>query len=476
MIEKKDTIPSSEKITRRDFVKVGGAAVLTAGGVVSTSIASARASRVRTKPNVLLIITDQQHIDTIAAGGCSHVYTPALDRLLKSGTSFTNSYSPNPVCSPARSAIFTSRTSSETGVYVNGRPIHSGIPNLGQWFRQETNYDTVYAGKWHLPQSYTTMIPGFTVINPGIGGFGNMCDTAVSRACEGYLRNRSQSKPFLMVASFMQPHDICEWLRLNTENPQRLRYPELKDVLPELPKNVAYEQNEPETIKKRRLKNDSAIGDWEKEQWRYYRWSYYRHIEMVDAEIGRVLQALEETGQANNTLVIFTSDHGEGMGHHQMVRKNSLYEEAVAVSLIFSLPRQIQPERINRKYLVSGLDILPTICDYTGIRTPKNIRGRSLRRILEGRSGRTHEFVISEVSSNSGRMVRTDQYKYVVYKDDSPEQLFDMKDDPGETRNLAPEAQFTSTLKDHREILQKWEQKLEVPKGVPEKGAWWYKS
>ncbi len=476
MVAKKDTNSSSVHLTRRDFVKVSGAAVLTAGRVVSPSIASARSRRVRSKPNVLLIITDQQHIDTIAAGGCPHVYTPALDRLLKSGVSFTNSYSPNPVCSPARSAIFTSRTSSETGVYVNGRPILSGIPNAGQWFRQETDYETVYAGKWHLPHTYTTSIPGFTVINTGIGGFGNMCDTAVSRACEGYLRNRLKSKPFLMVASFMQPHDICEWLRLNTENSQRLRYPELKNVLPELPNNFEFDPNEPETVRKRRLRDDPAIGGWEKEQWRYYRWSYYRHIEMVDAEIGRVLQALEETGHAKNTLVIFISDHGEGMGHHQMVRKNSLYEEAVAVPLIFSLPEQIQQEHIDRKHLVSGLDILPTICDYLEIRTPKNIRGRSVRRILEGKSGRANEFVISEVSSNSGRMVRTDQYKYVVYKDDSLEQLFDMRDDPGETRNLAPEAQFASTLKNHRECLQKWEQKLETPKGVPNTDAWWYKS
>jgi len=472
MMAKRVSKTSSENLTRRDFVKVGGAAVLTAGEVLAPAFTEARSRRTGTKPNILLIVTDQQHIDTIAAGGCPHVSTPALDRLLKSGVSFTNSYSPNPLCSPARSAILTSRTSSETGVYVNGRPIHSGISNVGQWFRQETDYDTVYAGKWHLPQTYTTMIPGFTVINTGIGGFGNMCDTAVSRACEGYLRNRSKSKPFLMVASFMQPHDICEWLRLNTENPQRLRYPELKDVLPELPRNFEFDPNEPETVRKKRRRDDPAIGGWEKEQWRYYRWSYYRHIEMVDAEIGRVLQTLEETGYVKNTLIILTSDHGEGMGHHQMVRKNSLYEEAVSVPLVFSLPEQIQQECIDRKHLVSGLDILPTICDYLGIRTPKNIRGRSLRRILEGKSGRANEFVISEVLSNSGRMVRTDQYKYVVYKNDKPEQLFDMKDDPGETRNLAPEAQFASTLKNHRDILKQWEQKLEVPKGVSNMDAW----
>ncbi|MHC4556890.1 MAG: sulfatase family protein [Planctomycetota bacterium] len=463
-------------VNRRDFMKLGGSAVaLLASGVASEKTHAALQSSKSEPKNILLIFTDQQHIDTIAAGGCRHVQTPALDRLKNSGVSFTQSYSANPLCSPARSAVFTGRTSSECAVHVNGRSIRSDIPNLGQWFSEHTDYDTFYAGKWHLPRSYTNKIPGFKVINTGIGGFGYLCDTAMSRACEGFLRNRSKSKPFLLVASFMQPHDICEWLRLNMNNPGKLRYPELAGELPELPENFEFDANEPEAIRQRRLGNEPFKGNWDKEQWRYYRWSYYRNIEHVDAEIGRVLQALEDSGHAKDTLVVLTSDHGEGMGHHQMVRKSCFYDETVRVPLLFSWPGYILENKIDATHLASGLDIMPTLCDFVGIKSPANMRGVSLRAILEAGGGLGRDCIVSEVSSNSGRMVRTQNWKYITYKDDAIEQLFGMKDDPGETKNLAAGSRYASILTEHRKLLQQWESHLDVPPNVPNARSWQHK-
>ena len=460
---------------RREFVKLGGSAVaLLATGPASGETHAAR-RRSKPKPkNILLIITDQQHIDTIAAGGCRHVRTPALDRLKTSGVSFAQSYSANPVCSPARSAIFTGRTSCECGVHINGRPIRSSFPNLGQWFSEHTNCETFYAGKWHLPRTYSTEIPGFKVINTGIGGFGYLCDTVVSRACEGFLRNRAKSRPFLLVASFMQPHDICEWLRLNMENPGRLRFPELAGELPELPDNFEFDRNEPDAIRQRRLGNEPFRGKrkWDKEHWRYYRWSYYRNIEQVDAEIGRLLQALEDFGHAKDTLVVFTSDHGEGMGHHQMVRKSCLYNEAARVPLLFSWPGHIVKNKTDTFHLASGLDIMPTLCDYAGIEPPPDMRGISLRSILEGDSVSGHDFVVTETSSNTGRMLRTPRYKYITYKDDPVEQLFDMKTDPDEIRNLAASAKHAATRREHRKLLRDWETRLDVPDNIPNADIW----
>ncbi len=460
-------------VNRRNFIKLsGGAVALLANGTLTKNVFSARQSRRQKPKNILLIFTDQQHIDTIAAGGCRHLQTPGLDRLKTSGVSFTQSYSANPVCSPARSCVFTGRTSSETGVFTNGRSIRSDIPNLGQWFSQQTDYETFYAGKWHLPRTYTSNIPGFKVINTGIGGFGYLCDTVMSRACEGFVRNRSKSKPFLLVASFMQPHDICEWLRLNTNDPGRLRYSELAGRLPELPDNFQFDTNEPEAVKKTRLTRDPFKTGWSKQQWRYYLWSYYRNIEHVDAEIGRILQALEDGGYTKDTLVVLTSDHGEGLAHHQMVRKNTLYDEAAKVPLLFSWPGHILEKRTDTTHLVSGLDIMPTLCDYAGIKTPKNMRGRSLRSILEGKSVSINNFIVTEVSSNTGRMVRTPSFKYIVYKDDSVEQLFDMRTDPGETKNLAESSRYTLVLAEHRKMLRDWESRLDVPPNVPNAEVW----
>ena len=463
---------SGSLMNRRDFIKLSGGAVAL---LADAAVYAGRRDRKPKPKNIVLVITDQQHIDTIAAGGCRHVRTPALDRLKNSGISFTRSYTANPLCSPARSAILTGRTSSECDVYVNGRSIRSDIPNLGQWFSEHTDYETFYAGKWHLPRTYTSNIPGFKVINTGIGGFGYLCDTVMSRACEGFLRNRSKSKPFLLVASFMQPHDICEWLRLNMNDPAELRYPELAGELPELPDNFEYDDNEPERIRKTRLGNEPFKGNWSKEQWRYYRWSYYRNIEHVDAEIGRVLRAVKDSGREKDTLVVFTADHGEGMGHHQMVRKSSLYNEAARVPLLFSWPGHIPENRTDTTHLASGMDITPTLCDYARIQPPANMRGVSLRPIIEAERGSSRDFIVSEVSNNTGRMVRTDNYKYITYRNDSIEQLFDMKNDPGEIRNLAANTRFSSTLAEHQKILREFESKLDVPSNVPNADAWRHK-
>jgi arylsulfatase A-like enzyme len=286
------------------------------------------------------------------------------------------------------------------------------------------------------------------------------------------LRNRSKSKPFLLVTSFMQPHDICEWLRLNMNNPEKLPYPELAGELPELPDNFEFDKNEPEAIRKTRLGNEPFKGNWGKEQWRYYRWSYYRNIEHVDAEIGRVLCALEDFGHVNDTLIVMTSDHGEGMGHHQMVRKSTLYNEAARVPLLFSWPGYVSENRTDTTHLASGMDIMPTLCDFAGIKPPQNMRGRSLRPIIDGTSARGSEFVVTEVSTNTGRMVRTEGYKYIKYRNDLVEQLFDMKNDPGEKINLAARARYASTLTEHQKLLRDFESRLDVPPNVPNADVW----
>ncbi len=457
------------EMTRRDFLRVGGAA---AAGLVAGCLPARRAWAQPARPNVLLIITDQQHINAISAAGCPDISTPAMDALVARGTRFVHSVSANPLCSPARSAIFTGRTSAEAGVHENGLRIRPELPNLGQWLSERAGYEAIYAGKWHLPQTYTHFIPGFRTICTGIGGQGNLGDTAVSRACQGFLRNRSSAQPFLLVASFLQPHDICEWLRLNADRRDGLPYPWLADELPPLPANFGFDPLEPETVSSRRAGNEGVSNGWSQEQWRWYLWSYYRHVEMVDAEIGRVLDALEDAGRADDTLVIFTADHGEGTAHHQMTRKNLLYEEALAVPLVLALPGAIAGGAVDDAHLASGLDIAPTVCDFAGVTAPPAMRGRSLRPVLEGANATWREFCVSEVQANTGRMVRTDRYKYITYAGDPVEQLFDMARDPGELSNLADDAAHAEVLADHRRMLREWEATLDVAGNVPGREAW----
>ncbi|MHC4251689.1 MAG: sulfatase family protein [Planctomycetota bacterium] len=456
-------------IGRRAFLKTAGAGTLALG---AHALAPRRA-RAAERPNIVLFITDQQHIDTIAAAGCPHVRTPAMDALVRGGTSFRLSYSTNPVCSPARSSILTGRASSETGVFTNGRPIRSGVPNLGQWLGERGGYETVYAGKWHLPGSYSKSIPGFSVIHTGIGGHGNVCDTAVSMACEAFIRNRTSRRPFLMVASFMQPHDICEWLRLNMRNHKALPYPEVAGELPPLPANFGFDLREPGAVVGRRASGEPAKGGWGELHWRYYLWSYYRHIEQVDGEIGRVTRALADAGRADDTLVLLTADHGEGTAHHRLVRKSVPYDEASRVPFVLSWPGRVPEGTDDDGHLVSGLDVVPTICDYAGVGPPPDVRGASVRRTAEAPEAPWRDRIVTEHNNDTGRMVRSARYKYVSYDGDAVEQLFDMRADPGETRNLAAEGSHAAARDEHRAMLIEWERGLDCAPGLPGRRAWW---
>ncbi len=454
-------------MNRRYFI--GGMGGALAGSLLPGTV---RAASRAAKPNILFIITDQQHADALGAVSDAHIRTPAMDALAGRGTRFEVAYSPNPVCSPARSCFFTGRTSCETGVYKNGRGVRKGMPNVGEWFSARSDYDCVYAGKWHVPSTHTLSIPGFRVLQTGIGGQGNLGDTATSRACAAFLRGRPRSRPFFMVASFLQPHDICEWLRLNSKKQDPLPYPWLHDDLPPLPDNFGFDPREPEAVRERRAGNEGIRNEWAPAQWRYYRWAYNRHVEMVDAEIGRVLEAVADAGYERETLVAFIADHGEGLGHHQTTRKNNLYNEAARVPLIVSLPGTLAEGAVNRTHVVSGLDLAATFCETAGLQPPPDQRGRSLVPLLRGNRDENREYCVSEVSSNSGRMLRTPQFKYIRYRDDPVEQLFDMQADPGELKNLAAESAHADTLVAHRRMLADWEGRLEPAPDVPEPAYW----
>jgi arylsulfatase A-like enzyme len=424
------------------------------------------------RPNILFILTDQQHIDTISALGNPFVQTPAIDRFVRAGVSFRQSYCTNPVCSPARSSLFTGRPSSETGVYQNGIGIREGMPTLGECLREQ-GYETLYAGKWHVPGCYVTNIPGFRVLSTGIGHQGTVSDPLCTDACVNYLYNKADDAPFCMVVSYMQPHDICEWLRLNRIDQGTHRYPEIASQLPDLPDNLrAVPEGGPQSVTRLRERREPATGNWSEAHWRYYLWAYLRHVEMVDAEVDRLLDALDDTGMREDTIIVYTSDHGEGMGGHGMTRKNTLYDEAARVPLIFSWPGTIREGCVEETTLACGLDIMPTLCDYAGVAIPQGVKGTSLRAVLKGDGVPGRAFIAAEVSSNLGQMIRSQRYKYVAYVDDNSEMLFDMQADPGETINLAHDPAYAAVLAQHRAMLREWIAGLDVAPNVPLENRW----
>ncbi len=409
------------------------------------------------RPNLLLILTDQQTHNALSCAGNPWLKTPAMDSLAAAGVRFLQTICPYPVCSPSRGSIFSGRMPHETGVRNNAQAIAAGIPTMGEIFRN-AGYKTVYGGKWHLPKTFD----GMTGFERLIGGsnLGSAMDAPLAAICAQWLR-AAPAEPFLMVASFMNPHDICEWIR---QHPGHQDYPDVHRF-PAVPANLAVDAAEPECVQYHRTAGydlmSQAVGiaaSWSDSDVRKYLHDYYRMVEEVDRQIGLVLSALRDTKLDQNTIVIFASDHGEGMGAHRWVQKASFYEETVRVPLIISGPG-IRPS-VDRRSLASLTDILPTFCDYAGLPPLAHLRGTSLRSALQGRP-LPRKFAVSEIryadESREGRMLRTGRHKYVVFNAGArPEQLFDLISDPGETSNLATVPSAQTILRQHRRLLHGW--------------------
>jgi len=452
----------SKTITRRQLIRTGAAGLCTlALGRRPTAAEGKR------RPNVLIITTDQQRADAISAAGNKWVKTPNIDSLVANGVYFTNSYCPYPLCSPSRASLHASRMPHEIGVDHNGMQIDPKIPISGQIFR-EAGYDTGYAGKWHCPSTYPTDgILGYEVLNTTTrpGKLAQVVDEATMNAAIEFIR-RKHEKPFLAVVSFINPHDIC--LPAGETSPilpdvwQRYQPPAGAEV-PPLPVNFGDTQGAPDGFTRK-----ARHEEWDDNHWRKYIYAYYRMVEDVDRQVGQVLQALRQTGLEENTIVVFTSDHGEGLASHRWTGKMMYYEEEATVPLIVSW-KGVTPRRIDREHLVSALDVLPTICDYVGVKVSAVMRGQILRLIIENPQQPGHEYIVSEMASGTARsfMVRTKQYKYMVFPGTAGrklEMLFDMQADPGEMKNLAGQTALAGEIERHRKLLADWNKLTEESK------------
>ena len=182
------------------------------------------------------------------------------------------------------------------------------------------------------------------------------------------------------MANLLQPHDVCFIVGdYKSHVPEELPFKELEGKLPPVPQNLNSRPAAPQIIDRQRF--DKFKND---QQWQYYAYIYYRQVEMLDADVGRILDALEASGNADNTLIIFTSDHGEELGEHGNVGKWFPYNGSLKVPLICSLPGRIDG-CLDEKHLVSGIDILPTICDYADIDVPEHAVGMSVRPLLKSK-------------------------------------------------------------------------------------------
>lgn len=451
------------------------------------------------RPHIILIFTDQQNVNAMSAAGNPFLYTPNMDALANDGIRFTNAYCTSPVSGPSRASIVTGLMAREAGVEWNDNSkLSEGIHTVGDLLG-ENGYRTVWAGKWHIPEIYPQRskneikyLHGFELLPfwdaPNKHWLlGAETDSPLTDAVVSFLDGYDErEKPLFLAISYHNPHDICMYPRkvgwetmsdslLNIRPFGKYKLPEPMGVhpdslsyLPPLPGNFSKNVDEPEFIIDKRVK-PNPYGDevqlssrFSGREWQAYLNSYYRLTELVDKEIGEVIEALKRNGMYENSLIIFTSDHGDGMAAHEWAAKLSFYEESVKVPLIMVLPEKWQRGAVNSG-LVSLVDLVPTFCDYAGVSPKTNFAGMSLRRAIFPTEERWRDFVVTELADHlkdrtrKGRMIRTGRYKYAIYSSgERNEQLFDLMTDPGETINLAYSKEYWEILKKHRNLLVKW--------------------
>ena len=416
------------------------------------------------RPNIILIMTDQHQARALSITGNTDLKTPNIDGLATSGMRFNKAYSTFPLCTPARSSIFTGKMPHNLGIKSNKQSeahiTAAAKKTILAHALNEAGYDSAYGGKWHAHEASMVDGNGFEMI-------ALMGDIGLAEKSIAYLKSKKNSdKPFFLTVSYDNPHNICEWARN-----EPLPYGEIPGVAlentPELPVNFKQSATFPEALKLEQVADKKVYptGNYSEEDWRQYRHTYYRLVEKVDTEIGKILATLDDLDMRKNTLIIFTSDHGDGNASHGWNQKTSLFQESTNVPFIVSYKGKIKKNKQNTSLISNGLDLYPTILDYAQIEIPAHLTGESLKPVFEGKKAKTNrDYVVIETKfagnhgyGTMGRSVVGKRYKYNVYNwGKNREQLFDLENDPYEMNNLVKDPAYLKTVDLFRDRLHKW--------------------
>ena len=421
-------------------------------------------------PNIVVIMTDQQFADAMSCVmGNEFLRTPNMDRLAEKGVRFTRAYSPNPLCLPMRTSMATGLFPHQTGVLTNSNKniLANEYVFLGKLFK-DAGYKTGYFGKWHIALKESEKeIHGFDVL------VGDSTKLDSRPAADFIIQNHK--KPFFAFASFLSPHEICQWARKEELPGGPIgELPQLEN-LPPLKTNFSIPQNETDIMafmrKSYQANRRFPVGNYTNTDWRRLLWGYYRLIERADNFVGEITEAIKQTGQEENTLVVFLADHGDCAGSHHWNQKTVFYDESARVPFIIKWEGKT-PKATSDLLINTGTDLIPTLCDFAGIAIPGTLPGKSLMNPALGKKPEwERDFVVSEnhmvqgdpvegqAFQPQGRMVRSNKYKYCIYSEGKDrESLVDMQFDPGEMVNQAKNPVYKKILEQHRAFLKDFAQ------------------
>lgn len=431
------------------------------------------------RPNILFITTDEQRFDCLGAYGNPVIQTPHLDRLAAEGVRFDRAYVQNPMCMPSRMAMMTGRYCSEHGVNINcvGLPEHEQAHTMMRYLR-DAGYTTAAIGKMHMMPKWGPF--GFTYLDlvegkaddnnqyidylkaKGLNGkqreakgekgsfgtftnaldAGDTIDAFVGRRAAAWLREREDEAPFFLWVSFSNPH-----FPFDPPEPYASMYdPD------EVPGPVWREGEMQDKPPQRQLQQERGYDEATEAEVRRIIANYYGNVTLVDDQIGEILDIMAEKGWMDDTLIAFTSDHGDHLGDHRLLHKSGVtfYDISVRVPYLVRYPR-LFPKGAVCEALVEAIDLPATFLDVAGVEPPPTMQGRSLVGLAEGALDDWRDDAFSEIDLNINprmhgpndpdsrdyvAMICTRSWKYVHFPNLGIGELYDLVNDPHELTNL----------------------------------------
>ena len=416
-------------------------------------------------PNILLLLADDQRPDTVSAWGNDSISTPNIDALAQAGYSLQEAHcmgSPHgAVCQPSRAMLHTGRAYHQLNIRdLSGRPVLGEI--LGS-----AGYRTFGTGKWHnskegfqrsFQEGSSIFIGGMCdhnsvkLIDLADGAYGNQrtgeghSSDLFANAAVDFLKSTDGSQPFFCSVAFTAPHDPRTPPNSYSRNYYDNRPPLPANFLPQHPFDCGWMQVRDENLagwpRTREVISDQLC-------------EYYGLITHMDEAIGRILAALEETGQVQNTLVIFAADHGLAMGSHGLLGKQSLYQHSMGLPLILRGPKI--PAGQSSNALVYLLDVFPTILEAANLPLADDLQAHSLWPLLNGSQQSLRETLFTSLGRHQ-RAIRDDRWKLIRYPEIDHLQLFDLQTDPDELNNLAARSEHAGTISRLRRSLGQWQE------------------
>ncbi len=440
-------------------------------------------------PNILFLFADDHSFEAIGARGLLDVETPNIDRLYEQGTSFDRAYNMGgwngAICVASRCMLITGRT------LWDARSIYESTAQEGQEGRlwplllKQAGYETYFTGKWHIraqadevfdvarhvrpgmpaqtPQGYNRPLPNgddpWDPSDPRFGGFwegGTHWSEVTANDALDYLERASgRDAPFFMYVAFNAPHDP-------RQSPQEFvdRFPPDRVALPE---NFLPEYPYKDAIGCDPKLRDEALAPFPRTEHavKVHRGEYFALIAHMDQQIGRILDALEASGKADNTLIIFTADHGLAVGRHGFLGKQNLYEHSTRVPFVLTGPGI--PSGAQRSTPIYLQDIMPTTLELAGVSVPEHVGFTSLLPLLNSASPASPDRAIYGAYINFQRSITQNGYSLILYPNARIARLYHLSDDPHQLHDLAASPDHRDTLNTLYTALLRQQKSLDDP-------------